>query len=184
MEEILASIRRIISEDGEEATKPAEAAKPKPVPPAVRAAPKPAPEPVQEDEDVLELTDMVEEEPEPLPPPRAPVVEDDDVVMVERSPMKSAPRAEARPPMVSRPRYNTDAEQGLISEEVRSQASSSLSQLSRDALVSESADPRSLEVLVQDMLRPALESWLNAHLPDIVERLVQQEIDRVSRRGR
>ena len=59
-------------------------------------------------------------------------------------------------------------------------------QLTRSTLVSEPspADPRSLEALVQDMLRPVLEDWLNQNLPGIVERLVQQEIDRVSRKGR
>ena len=45
-------------------------------------------------------------------------------------------------------------------------------------------DSRSLEALVQDMLRPLLEDWLNRNLPEIVDRLVQQEIDRVSRKGR
>ncbi len=56
-------------------------------------------------------------------------------------------------------------------------------QLTRSTLVSEhSGDPRSLESLVQDMLRPMLEDWLNRNLPEIVDRLVQQEIDRVSRK--
>lgn len=181
MEEILASIRRIISEDSDEA-KPAEAPKAKA---AAKPAVKPAPEPEEADEDVLELTDIVPEEDEvpPPPPPRAAAVEN-DVVMVERAPLKSAPKPSERPPMLSRPRYNTEVNEGLISEEVRNQASSSFMQLTRTTLVSESPDPRSLEAMVQEMLRPVLEDWLNQNLPGIVERLVQQEIDRVSRRGR
>jgi len=38
---------------------------------------------------------------------------------------------------------------------------------------------RTLEDIVRDMLRPLLETWLNEHLPGIVERLVRQEIARV-----
>jgi cell pole-organizing protein PopZ len=179
MEEILASIRRIISEDGETAPKAAEPEKPKAAAkPAARPEPEPEPEP---EEDVLELTDIVPDEDE-APLVKARATADEDVVMVERTPMKSAPKT---PVVASRARQIAERDQGLISEEVRERASSSFLQLSRDTLVSETspADPRSLEALVQDMLRPALEEWLNQNLPSIVERLVQQEIDRVSRKG-
>lgn len=40
---------------------------------------------------------------------------------------------------------------------------------------------RTLEDLVQDMLRPLLKSWLDDNLPTLVERLVRAEIERVSR---
>ena len=39
---------------------------------------------------------------------------------------------------------------------------------------------RTLEDMVRDMLRPLLESWLNQHLPAVVERLVREEIARVA----
>jgi cell pole-organizing protein PopZ len=42
-------------------------------------------------------------------------------------------------------------------------------------------NPRTLEDLVRDMLRPMLKAWLDDNLPDLVERLVRAEIDRVSR---
>jgi len=38
---------------------------------------------------------------------------------------------------------------------------------------------RTLEEIVHEMLRPLLQSWLDAHLPGIVERLVREEIARV-----
>ena len=38
---------------------------------------------------------------------------------------------------------------------------------------------RSLEDIVRDLLRPLLQTWLDEHLPGIVERLVQEEITRV-----
>ena len=65
MEEILASIRKIISEDATEAAPVAEA-KPAPAP-----EPIPAPEP---EADILDLTQEVVEEPI-APPPPAPVYE-------------------------------------------------------------------------------------------------------------
>jgi cell pole-organizing protein PopZ len=40
---------------------------------------------------------------------------------------------------------------------------------------------RTLEDLMQDMLRPLLKSWLDDNLPTLVERLVRAEIERVSR---
>jgi cell pole-organizing protein PopZ len=41
--------------------------------------------------------------------------------------------------------------------------------------------PQTLEELMKDMLRPMLKSWLDENLPSLVERLVQAEIDRISR---
>ncbi len=40
---------------------------------------------------------------------------------------------------------------------------------------------RTLEDLVREMLRPLLKSWLDDNLPGLVERLVRAEIERVSR---
>jgi len=38
---------------------------------------------------------------------------------------------------------------------------------------------RTLEGIVRDLLRPLLQTWLDEHLPGIVERLVREEIARV-----
>ena len=38
-----------------------------------------------------------------------------------------------------------------------------------------------LEDLVKEMLRPLLKTWLDDNLPNLVERLVRAEIERVSR---
>jgi hypothetical protein len=40
---------------------------------------------------------------------------------------------------------------------------------------------RTLEDLISEMLQPMLKGWLDDNLPSLVERLVKQEIDRVSR---
>jgi cell pole-organizing protein PopZ len=51
------------------------------------------------------------------------------------------------------------------------------------ALVGLSIDPKAdantLDGLVREMLRPMLKQWLDANLPDIVERVVTREVARV-----
>jgi uncharacterized protein len=42
---------------------------------------------------------------------------------------------------------------------------------------------RTLEGVVSDLLRPVLQTWLDEHLPEIVERLVKAEIVRVGKPG-
>jgi cell pole-organizing protein PopZ len=42
----------------------------------------------------------------------------------------------------------------------------------------------SLEGLVREMLRPMMAQWLDAHLPEIVERLVKAEIARIAGKKR
>ncbi len=43
---------------------------------------------------------------------------------------------------------------------------------------------KSLEAMAQDMLKPMLAEWLDDNLPRMVERLVREEIERLSRGGR
>ncbi len=43
---------------------------------------------------------------------------------------------------------------------------------------------RTLENLVEEMMRPMIKSWLDDNLPSIVERLIKAEIERVARGGR
>jgi cell pole-organizing protein PopZ len=40
------------------------------------------------------------------------------------------------------------------------------------------------ENMTREILRPMLKSWLDEHLPSLVERLVRAEIQRVARGGR
>jgi uncharacterized protein len=40
-----------------------------------------------------------------------------------------------------------------------------------------------LEGLVREMLKPLLREWLDAHLPAVVERIVAQEVARISGRS-
>jgi cell pole-organizing protein PopZ len=38
-----------------------------------------------------------------------------------------------------------------------------------------------LEQITRELLKPLLRSWLDAHLPALVERLVQEEVERLAR---
>ena len=44
--------------------------------------------------------------------------------------------------------------------------------------------PLTLEALVVDAIRPMLRDWLDAHLPGLVKEMVRDEIERITRRGR
>ncbi|WP_198371587.1 DUF2497 domain-containing protein, partial [Roseomonas rosulenta] len=75
------------------------------------------------------------------------------------------------------------AAESLLAPAVAAAATASVGQLLR-AVSSErgAAVTRggpSIEDVVREELRPLLKSWLDQHLPDIVERLVRAEIERV-----
>jgi hypothetical protein len=189
MEEILASIRRIIADD--DAAKPAvkAPAKPAEVPPAAAPAaavpaeaaggddmdamladldenPQPAPEPPDE---VLELTEaMAAPAPEPAQPSFRRIDPDQpDVVFGDVAP---APPPTA-PPVPA-------ADSRLLSNAASAAVHSAFGTLAHSVLAQ---NPRTLEDLVKDMLRPMLKAWLDDNLPVMVERLVRAEIERVSR---
>jgi uncharacterized protein len=69
----------------------------------------------------------------------------------------------------------------LISAETDKAASTAFSSLATTIL---SKNARTLEDLMQEMMRPMIKSWLDDNLPTVVERLVKAEIERVSRGGR
>ncbi|WP_156453341.1 DUF2497 domain-containing protein [Polycladidibacter hongkongensis] len=73
---------------------------------------------------------------------------------------------------------HAQAEEQLLSEATNSAVASAFGGLATTVL---SNNARTLEDLVQEMLRPMLKQWLDAQLPGMVERLVRQEIERISR---
>jgi cell pole-organizing protein PopZ len=72
-------------------------------------------------------------------------------------------------------------EDALLAPETGSAVASAFSSLTNTIL---GQNARTIDDLVQEMLRPMLKSWLDDNLPTIVERLVRAEIERVSRGGR
>jgi cell pole-organizing protein PopZ len=183
MEEILASIRRIISDDE---AKPAE---------AEVEAPAPEPVPASIDDDVLDLgTEAAFVAPpavEPPPAPTAPAEAEADVDFRETeeseppapaatmAPVESTPAPVAAPQPEPAPRHVDMA--SLLSDQASSAVTSAFGQLANTVL---SSNARTLEDLVKDMLKPMLKTWLDDNLPLMVERLVRAEIERVARGGR
>ncbi len=162
MEEILASIRRIISEDDAPEDK-VEAAAPEP-------EPEPDFEPVADEpeEDVLELTEAYQPQPS---------VAIGDIEAYEPAP---APAPKPEPAPAARAAEPRGA--GLVSERTESQAASAFGSLSSTLLVPHS--DRTLEDVTRELLRPLLQQWLDAHLPAIVEEQVRIEVERIARQSR
>jgi cell pole-organizing protein PopZ len=169
MEDILASIRRILSED----EPPAEAEGADNAGAEKDPAEKPRPAKDNEGQDpgvlVLDPSMMVEE-----PTPNAPV---------EQAMTEDAQTEPARPPEPTPQTVNSDAHGGgLVAPEAAAAAASSVGTLVR-TLTGRSAQLHqggpTLEDLVRDELRPILKQWLDVNLPPLVERLVRIEIERV-----
>ena len=192
MEEILASIRRIISDDE---AKPAEAAG------TPQAEPQPAAVAVIDD-DVLDLgaEAALIAAPAPEPAPAAPPAafpDDSDVAFLEEQPaappLPEPPAAPAEPaPAPYQPQPQLQPQQqaafaaapdmaSLLSDQASSVVTNAFGQLASTVL---SNNARTLEDLVKDMLKPMLKTWLDDNLPTMVERLVRAEIERVARGGR
>ena len=197
MEEILASIRQIISEDGDG---PAAAEPPVTASAAAEEEPEPAePEP---DPEPVEMQAVQTAQPDPAPEAsrRSPPAE---------QPAASAPAAYPGPSQVSqpalaepqyaapryaeppRPRPETQVRVATPAPQPVSSHNGPLLSAGSDAAVSGAfsalahtilaQNARTLEDLVTEMLRPMLQGWLDENLPALVERLVKEEIDRVSR---
>ena len=66
----------------------------------------------------------------------------------------------------------------LLSNSTTAAVDSAFNSLAQTVLIQ---NARTLEDLVREMLRPLLKGWLDDNLPGMVERIVRQEIERVSR---
>ncbi len=69
----------------------------------------------------------------------------------------------------------------LISPSVGASITSSFQTLAESVVLQ---DPDLIERVMRESMRPLLKTWLDDHLPSIVERLVRAEIERVARGGR
>lgn len=72
-----------------------------------------------------------------------------------------------------------DAGASLLSPRADAAVTSAFNQLANTIL---SNNSRTVEQLAEEMMRPMLKAWLDDNLPPLVERLVREEIERVSRR--
>ncbi|MBY0429259.1 MAG: DUF2497 domain-containing protein [Alphaproteobacteria bacterium] len=172
MEEILASIRRIISEDG--AT-----VEPTPADPNAEPAAEPAAVPAAEPAPVIDMAAMDAE------PPILDLVEE---VTEDGSVQNIAPEPEpvvyAAPP----PEPIAHDTNRLLSDTAAQASANALNNLSRlvGGSININSQPiggghKTLESMVAELLRPILKDWLDRNLPAIVERIVQKEIQKITR---
>ena len=162
MEEILASIRRIISDDGDE-----------PAPTSGAASQAFAPE----DDDVLELNVPAMASQAPPIQTLAPEPEDDDLETFSfdlDDDLESAPEPTAAPIAQSVP------EPSLVNTLAQAAAASAFDRLAQT--VAMPLDTRTLEDVVRELLRPLLKAWLDENLLPIVQAKVDEEVERIARR--
>ncbi len=181
MEDILASIRRIISDEHETAPEPVIVkAQPSPLENVLDIAERHVTSAYHSEEAPLEVaaSAFVKPRSEPLhndysvsllmeDEPPAPISRHEGMASEIVVPVQSAPRPCERNPGES-----------LLSSSAGASVSDSFGRLGSALPPSQ---PQTVEDLMKEMLRPMLKSWLDDHLPSLVERLVQAEIERVSR---
>ena len=206
MDDILASIRKIISDDEARAQVGGNAA-PAAAPPANApidfrsAGPRTAGNGSRED--VLLLTDLIEEPalaavpPESLAPPTPiPLQRIDPVSASEmpQPPFEPAPMPRPAPVAPAAPSFD----QPLAASSAAGAATSAFDRLNQvveerkaaPAAAEPAAMPamalgaggKTIEDLVKEMLRPMLKEWIDRSLPPMVEQLVEREIARLTRR--
>jgi uncharacterized protein len=189
MEEILASIRKIISEDGEPAPGGA-------VAPGAQGA-----------EDALVLTEEVNDDGTPVEPMAAALPEMEPEPAPEPEP-ESPPPPLAREPQIDLVEADPEPEPELVSLEMEPEPAPMAAAPERHRLISDTTaaaslaalselvsrthrEPdvqsmplgnanRTLEDLTKELLRPILKAWLDENLPELVERIVREEIGRLA----
>lgn len=195
MDEILASIRRII-EDSESSPVAAKAVANDD--PAVGARPAPAtlraaePEPARPQEPVRLSADLAREldrvatskaTPEPKPAPQRPLAGEPQApvqapAQASLAAIKAAEGAEP-PRTAEKPAApRTERPAPILSAGTSRQVAAAFEELSNAYAQSRL---RSFEEMAEEMLRPMLRDWLDNNLPGLVERLVREEIDRIAR---
>jgi cell pole-organizing protein PopZ len=172
MEEILASIRRIISDD--DVSKPNSS---KPAPALTAATARADARKRQNDIDAMPGGFDTAGDQQPDDPADAEVTA--DVIAL-------AEAMQAKVSAFNGMDHSTDAvpdgtpgsQHPLLSPRTTAAVDTAFNSLTHTVLMQNS---RTLEDLVREMLKPMLKAWLDDNLPNIVERLVRAEIERVSR---
>lgn len=185
MEEILASIRRIISEDDAPAAEAAPEVAPEPfaapapelepTPVALVEETPPAPEPAPVEEDVLDLTEVYQA-------PAAETIGDLDVSTPGPEPEPYTSAYAAPEPVAAAPA----AYDALVGESASASAASAFAGLAAsfarpDPVAETGGTGPTIDELARALLRPMLKDWLDANLPGIVEAAVRKEVERIAR---
>ncbi len=173
MEEILASIRRIINENDDQPGGETESEETSPV---------------IADDDVLELTEIVKEDGSVVSLAPAKDEQQSDEAAGEgafEGDEAGVPDSVAKAEALDKAK-----DESLVAKETAKAATGSFAELARvlaekreGAGDVDSASGGASEELVNEMVRPMLKDWLDQNLPDLVERLVRKELARMVRRA-
>ncbi|MDE1931923.1 MAG: DUF2497 domain-containing protein [Alphaproteobacteria bacterium] len=159
MEEILASIRRIIAEDNKDGGTPSAA-----------------------EQDILELTDRVEADGSvvSLATRMAPRAETREPPPIAVAPYEPAAKAAPEPELTVA--KAAPASDSVISAGTAAASIAALSELTREtSRGSAMSGDRALEEATRELLKPLLKAWLDTNLPPLIERIVREEIARLAR---
>ena len=175
MEDILTSIRRILSEEGSEDGEGLETSEG---------------EETMEREDSPETQsgigiDFAESEPDEEPRVEAPAEPAPEALAPETTPgFETTPASEATKDddiLLLTPEMRAPAGASVVSSTTAEASVDALSQLARAILdhrdINIGSREVTLEAMVRQMLRPLLKEWLDRNLPYLIERLVKKEID-------
>ncbi|MFB9972201.1 DUF2497 domain-containing protein [Pseudoroseomonas cervicalis] len=157
MDDILSSIRNILNEDEQLDAAPA---------------------PLELTEDMLVPTPKT---PAAMPESQAPAAPPQPPEAKPAAPRAEPPRPEPTPQPAAE-------ENGLVSPLAAAAAAAAIGQLARAVADDRKASVQrgsgvTIEDLVREELRPMLKSWLDQHLPPLVERLVKSEIEKLLSRN-
>lgn len=193
IEEILASIRQIISDDEDKDSAAAAPVDEAPAPafePAFEPVKAAAPDPVEdifeeegeEEEAILELDT-------PLPP--EPEETEFEIDLQDRA-VDAVPEPEPEPvaPSVPTPPVQPQTQpdikmDDILTETAKHATIASMAKLAGNMPVTRHREYGNitLEDLVREMLHPMLKDWVSENLPNMVERLVQKELEKLARQA-
>ena len=149
-EEILASIRKVVSEQAGTA----------------HSAP-----PEDDEDGISGILDLTQE-----------IKDDGSVVDIETG---ATVATGDEPPPDEEP-GDEEPEEGLVGTEAETASAAAFAAVVETAVEREFArdtEGKTIEAVAREVMQPIIKEWLDANLPEIVERLVQREIERLSRRG-
>jgi cell pole-organizing protein PopZ len=92
----------------------------------------------------------------------------------------SARQSEAGPDAATEPRPKPD---GLVSPEVAAAASAAMARLKDSLAAGTPVGGKTMEDLVSEAMVPHLKAWLDENLPGLVERIVREEIEKITGRS-
>ncbi len=137
----------------------------------------------------VDVLDNIDAALAPSPTPTAAPPPKIEIPVAAQAPAPTPVSAPVPPPVNNSPEISDGELDSLLSKAAENAALSSLSKLNipeeKSYIHTESPTFRSggtVEDMVEDLLRPMLKEWLDNNLPGIVEKIVEREVVRLTRR--